>query len=80
LISYRAGGDNTKQTKPLSSIKLKQARVKTFTLMMGGALPNTGSVEIFELTFREINMEAAAQTDTGQRGGANTFQDTLATE
>ncbi len=80
LISYRAGGDNTKNAKPLSQIKLKQARVKTFTLLMGGALPNTGSVEIFELTFREINMEASPQTDTGQRGGANTFHDTLATE
>ena len=78
--AWSAGGDNTKNAKPLSQIKLKQARVKTFTLLMGGALPNTGSVEIFELTFREINMEASPQTDTGQRGGANTFHDTLATE
>jgi type VI secretion system Hcp family effector len=77
LASYRAGGDNTKETKPLFKIVMKKVRMKTFTLMMGGSLPGTGAVEIFELTFREILMESAPQTDSGQRGGVRTFNDTL---
>lgn len=77
LISYRAGGDNSKDAKPLFRIEMKKVRVKTFTLMMGGSLPGMGAVEIFELTFREIKIESAPQTNTGQRGGVRTFQDTL---
>lgn len=77
LCSYRAGGDNTKETKPLFKIEMKKVRVKTFTLMMGGSLPGVGAVEIFELTFREITIESAPQTAAGQRGGSRTFQDIL---
>lgn len=77
LSSYRAGGDNSKDAEPMFRIEMKKVRVKTFTLMMGGALPGIGAVEIFELTFREIFVKSAPQTNTGQRGGVRTFQDTL---
>jgi type VI secretion system Hcp family effector len=77
LLSYRSGGDNTKDTKPLFRIEMKKVRVKTFTLMMGGSLPGMGAVEIIELNFREIKMESAPQTGTGQRGGVRTFEDIL---
>lgn len=75
LNSYRAGGDDAKDALPMFKITLKNARVKTFTLMFGGALPNTGSVEIIELAFRNIEIEAASQTKTGQRDGAKIFTD-----
>jgi type VI secretion system Hcp family effector len=79
LRSYRAGGDNSQDSEPVFRIELKNARVKTFTLMMGGALPGVGAVEIFELAFREITLESAPQTATGQRGGVRVFNDQLST-
>lgn len=75
LDSYRAGGDDSKDAQPMFHFKLENARVKTFTLMFGGALPNTGMVEIIEFAYRNIEIEAAPQTKVGQRGGVKTFQD-----
>ena len=77
LDSFRAGGDDSKDADPMFRIELKEARVRSFTLMSGGALPNTGGVEIIEFAFREINMESAPQTKIGQSGGPKTFTDTL---
>ena len=76
LNNYRAGGDNAKDSQPMFKITVKNARVKTFTLMFGGALPNTGAVEIIEIAFRNISIEAAPQTNTGQRDGVKTFSET----
>lgn len=75
LDSYRAGGDDSADA--LFHFKLENARVKTYTLMFGGALPNTGMVEIIEFAYRKIEMEAAPQTKVGQRGGVKTFVDEL---
>ena len=75
LNNYRAGGDDAKDALPMFKITLENARVKTFTLMFGGALPNTGAVEIIEIAFRNIEIEAAPQTATGQRDGVKTFSD-----
>jgi type VI secretion system Hcp family effector len=77
LFSYRAGGDNSQDSEPVFHIELKNVRVKTFTFMMGGALPGVGAVEIFELAFREILMHSAPQTAVGQRGGVRTFHDAM---
>ncbi len=77
LDSYRAGGDDSKDAVPMFHIELTEARVRSFTLMSGGALPNTGGVEIIEFAFREINMESGPQTNTGDRGAVKTFQDSL---
>ena len=77
LDSYRAGGDDSVDAQPMFHFKLENARVKTFTLMFGGALPNTGMVEIIEFAYRKIEMEAAPQTKAGQRGGVKTFADEL---
>ena len=76
LNNYRAGGDDAKDALPMFKITLENARVKTFTLMFGGALPNTGAVEIIEIAFRNIEIEAAPQTRIGQRDGVKTFSDT----
>jgi type VI secretion system Hcp family effector len=75
LKSYRAGGDNSKDAEPLFHFKLSDARVKTFTLMFGGALPNTGAVEIIEFAFRKIEGDASPQSNTGQSGAKNSFED-----
>lgn len=75
LDSYRAGGDNSKDAQPMFHFELKEARVRTFTLMFGGALPNTGAVEIIEFAFRRIHIEAAPQTKVGQRGAPKSFDD-----
>jgi type VI secretion system Hcp family effector len=77
IASYRSGGDNNDTREPVFRIELKNARVKTFTLMMGGALPGVGAVEIWELAFREIQLESAPQTSAGQRGGVRVFHDQL---
>lgn len=77
LDSYRAGGDDSKDASPMFHIELTEARVRSFTLMSGGALPNTGGVEIIEFAFREINMESGPQTNTGDRGAVKIFQDSL---
>ncbi len=75
LDSYRAGGDDSVDAQPMFHFKLENARVKTFTLMFGGALPSTGMVEIIEFAYRNIEIEAAPQTKVGQRGGVKSFQD-----
>ena len=75
LNSYKAGGDDAKDALPMFKITLKNARVKTFTLMFGGALPNMGAVEIIEFAFRNIQIEAAPQTKIGQRDGVKVFSD-----
>ncbi len=75
LDSYRAGGDDSVDAQPMFHFKLENARVKTFTLMFGGALPNTGTVEIIEFAYRDIELQAAPQTKVGQRGGVKTFHD-----
>ena len=75
LNSYKAGGDDAKDALPMFKITLKNARVKTCTLMFGGALPNMGAVEIIEFAFRNIQIEAAPQTKTGQRDGVKVFAD-----
>jgi type VI protein secretion system component Hcp len=77
LSSYKAGGDDSKDAQPTFRILLKNARVKTFTLLGGGALPNTGAVEIIELHFRTVTIESAPQQKTGDRGGVRVFEDTL---
>ena len=77
LDSYRAGGDDSKDASPMFHIELTEARVRSFTLMSGGALPNTGGVEIIEFAFREINTESGPQTNTGDRGAVKIFQDSL---
>ena len=77
LDSYRAGGDDSEDASPMFHIELTEARVRSFTLMSGGALPNSGGVEIIEFAFREINMESGPQTNTGARGAVKTFQDSL---
>ena len=77
LDSYRAGGEDSKETSPVIHIELTEARVRSFTLMSGGALPNTGGVEIIEFAFREIRMESRPQTIKGELGAVKTFQDSL---
>ena len=77
LNSYRAGGDDSKDAQPMFRFELKDARVKTFTFMFGGALPNTGAVEIIEFAFRRIYVAAASQTKVGQRGAPNSFEEDL---
>ncbi len=77
LASYRAGGDITKDSQPSIKIVLDNARVKTFTMLSGTALPKSGAVEIIELLFRSLSVESAPQTHTGQRGAVRTFKDTL---
>ena len=75
VTTYRAGGDSAKDALPMFKIHLENARVKSFTLMFGGALPNTGAVEIIEFAFRNILIEAAPQTKTGVRGDLKSFTD-----
>lgn len=75
LSSYRAGGDDSKDAQPMFHFKLEHARVKTYTLMFGGALPNTGAIDIIEFAYRRIGLEAAAQTKTGQRGPLKIYDD-----
>jgi type VI protein secretion system component Hcp len=77
LSSYKAGGDGSEVAKPFFRILLKNARVKTFTLMAGTALPNTGAVEIIELFFRTVTIESAPQQQAGDRGAVRTFEDTM---
>jgi type VI protein secretion system component Hcp len=77
LSSYKAGGDNSADAQPIFRILLKNARVKTFTLIAGGALPNTGAMEIIELNFRTVTIESAPQQKTGDRGGVRVFEDIL---
>jgi type VI protein secretion system component Hcp len=77
LSTYKAGGDSSPSALPHFKMILKGAKVKTYTLLSGGALPNAGCFEIIELVFRNIKIEAAPQSSTGQRGAVNTFNDEL---
>ncbi len=75
LATYRSGGDNSKDMKPILLVRLDKARVKTYTILSGGAMPGTGAVEIIEILFRSIVVESAAQLHTGQAGAVSSFQD-----
>lgn len=76
LSSYKAGG--TESSQPMFRMELSDARVKTATLLGGGALHGTGAVEIMEFLFRSIVVEAAPQGSTGQRAAVRTFTDSVA--
>ncbi len=75
LESYRAGGDVSKDMQSKFSILLENARLRTYTVLNGGAMPNSGAVEILEFSFRNITVDSSPQTATGQRGAVRTFQD-----
>jgi type VI secretion system Hcp family effector len=77
LYSFRAGGDDSENAAPMFYIELEKARIKTFTLLCGGAFPNTGAVEIIEIAFRQIEIHASPQTSTGEHDAAKVFQDSL---
>lgn len=77
LATYKAGGDAlTKNTQPILRINLKAARIRTYTLLGGGAVG--GAVEIVEFTFRELEINSAPQQGSGKRGAVRTFADSLA--
>jgi type VI protein secretion system component Hcp len=75
LESYRAGGDTSQKMLPKFSILLENARLRTYTVLNGGAMPNSGAVEILEFSFRNIMVDSSPQTATGQRGAMRTFTD-----
>jgi type VI secretion system Hcp family effector len=77
LASFRSGGDKSKDLKPMFSIRLENARVKTFTVLSGGTVEGTGIMEVIELLFRTITVESAPQQKAGQTGAISTFKDTL---
>jgi hypothetical protein len=77
LATYKAGGDAlTKNTQPILRINLKASRIRTYTLLGGGAVG--GAVEIVEFTFRELEINSAPQQGSGKRGAVRTFADSLA--
>ena len=60
LSTFKAGGDAlSKDAQPILKIGLKQARIRTYTLLGGGAVG--GAVEIVEFTFREIENTSSPQ-------------------
>jgi type VI protein secretion system component Hcp len=75
LATYRSGGDNSKDMKPMFLVSLDKAKVKTYTILSGGAMPGTGAVEIIEILFRSILVESSPQLHTGQTGAVSSFQD-----
>jgi type VI protein secretion system component Hcp len=77
LYGYRAGGDDSEDAMHVHYICLEKARIKTFTLLCGGAFPNTGAVEIIEFAFRHIEMHISPQDKTGSSGPGKVFLDTL---
>jgi type VI protein secretion system component Hcp len=77
LESYRAGGDVSQKMLPKFSILLENARLRTYTVLNGGAMPNSGAVEILEFSFRNITVDSSPQTAAGQRGAMRTFTDTV---
>lgn len=77
LSTFKAGGDAlSKDAQPILKIGLKEARLRTYTLLGGGAVG--GAVEIVEFTFREIEITSAPQQTSGKRGAVRTFTDSLA--
>ena len=77
LSTFKAGGDAlSKDAQPILKIGLKQARIRTYTLLGGGAVG--GAVEIVEFTFREIEITSSPQQTSGKRGAVRTFTDSLA--
>ena len=67
LATFKAGGDAmSKDAQPILKICLKQARIRTYTLLGGGAVG--GAVEIVEFTFRELEITSSPQQASGKRG------------
>ena len=75
LSGFKAGGDNSPHMLPYFELILTGAKVKTYTLLSGGALPNAGCFEVIEFVFRNIEISASTQTSTGQLGPTKTFTD-----
>jgi hypothetical protein len=75
LNTFKTGGDQLKDMQSKFTLKLEDARVKTYTLLNGSALPDSGSLDIVQFHFRKITVESAPQTWTGQRGSVRTFSD-----
>ncbi len=74
---FKAGGDaQTKDAQPMLRIGIKKVRIKTYTMLAGGAF-SSGAIEIIDFAFREIELESAPQTNTGKRGGVRMFSDVL---
>ena len=59
------------------SMELKEARIKAFAMLGGGALPGSGAMDVLEVVFGAIAIEAAPQSRTGQRGGVRSFSDSV---
>jgi len=77
LSTFKAGGDTLSiDAQPFLNICLKDARIRTYTLLGGGAVG--GAVEIVEFTFREIEITSAPQQTSGKRGAVRTYADSLA--
>lgn len=77
LHNWRRWGHNDETEFSSLKVVLEKARLKTFTIMGGGALPHTGNLEIFELTFRSIEIQTTGQSTGGAPKAANTFEYTL---
>ena len=58
-------------------MELKEARIKAFAMLGGGALPGSGAMDVLEVVFGAIAIEAAPQSRTGQRGGVRSFSDSV---
>ena len=77
LSSFKSGGQDTANTDPVFSMELKDARIKAFAILGGGALPGSGAMDVIEVVFRSISMESAPQAHSGQRGAVRTFTDSV---
>jgi|JI8StandDraft_1071087.scaffolds.fasta_scaffold190896_2 type VI protein secretion system component Hcp len=77
LSSFKSGGQDTANTDPVFSMELKEARIKAFAMLGGGALPGSGAMDVLEVVFGAIAIEAAPQSRTGQRGGVRSFSDSV---
>ena len=73
VSSYKAGGSDTAQ--PSFRMELGDARVKSYTLIAGGALYGSGAMDIIEFVFRTVAIDTAPQTASGQRGAVRSFMD-----
>lgn len=75
LATYRSGGVDSKDLKPVFQIKIDKVKAKTYTVLSGAAMPGSGAVEIIELLFRSISIDSTQQLHSGQTGAVSTFQD-----
>ena len=71
VSSYKAGGADS----PSFRMELGDARVKSYTLLAGGALYGSGAMDIIEFVFRTVAIDTAPQTASGQRGAVRSFMD-----